>query len=311
MGCVLCSVKHFSFSFIYFYLFTKHIHIYRLDGSEIGPILISIRQFEYSGENLRAIGTLAAIDNKCLQAPLPVSLLNALHREVDTSIALTKLLRVLETVAHIIGGGFGVGGGGGGGNGGKSGGGGGIKPTTKLTDFVLKTLLFNEKEWYSICPRALASHATLSHLKDLLLTVEAKELGRLPTHAVAHKFRDKIDTNDMIELKEALTFVNHSQEQGNTNTNSSGNGQIDGKSSLDMVLSPFRDLLEGPLSDPSDFSPNESLRNFLCYQDIDLELPGTWFNEHFPYGLKLKHALETYLLLASAATSSSTNSDTL
>jgi hypothetical protein len=258
----------------------------RLDGGEVGPVLITVRQFEYSGENLRAIGTLAAIDNRCPQVPLPISLSNALHREVDTANSLTRLLRVLETCAHIVGGGFGSGTTGG------AGGSGGINPNTKLTEFVCGTLLHNEKDWKLICPKAIASHATLSHLRDLLLTVEAKELGRLPTHAVALKFRDPLNPMDLQELKVGLSYIPTSSNS----SSSSANGYR-----LDTVLGPFRDLLEGPLADPSDFSPNESLRNFLCYQDIDLEDPGTWFAEYFPYNLKLAHALETYLILAAAA----------
>jgi hypothetical protein len=254
-------------------------------------VLISVRQFEYSGENLRALGTLAAIDNRCPQVPLPSSLSNALHREVDTAISLNRLLRVLETVAHVIGGGFG-----------NTGGKGGIKPQTKLTEFVLKTLLHNENDWYTICPRAIASHATLAHLRDLLLTVEAKELGRLPTHAVALKFRDPLEPMELEELKVALTYISSSSSSSPaSNGNGGGGGGRGNAFSLDKVLSPFRDLLEGPLADPSDFSPNESLRNFLCYQDIDLEEHGSWFAEYFPHGLKLAHALETYLLLAAAA----------
>lgn len=64
-----------------------------------------------------------------------------------------------------------------------------------------------------------------------------------------------------------------------------------------QVLGPFRDLISGPLAEPS-FDAQESLKVFLTYQDADLadDDESPWFSE-FPEDLKLEHALETYLLL--------------
>jgi hypothetical protein len=84
----------------------------------------------------------------------------------------------------------------------------------------------------------------------------------------------------------------------------SGGGGGGGAGGLVAVLGPFRDLLDGPLAEPSDFDASESLKMFLGYQDDDLNDPG-WFSDHFPPSLTLAHALETYLLLAAAAASAS------
>ena len=142
-----------------------------------------------------------------------------MNLELDTQHKLVRLLRVLETAVHVVGGGNGgavggadaagaggVAGGGGGGGGGDAagtaaggggggGGGGGLRlsPRTSLTAFVTGALLIGPAEWAEICPRAVAATTTLAHLRDLLLLVEAKGLGRSPTDAVAACYRRPLD----------------------------------------------------------------------------------------------------------------------
>ena len=66
------------------------------------------------------------------------------------------------------------------------------------------------------------------------------------------------------------------------------------------VLAPFRDLISGPLAEPSAFGPGEHLKSFLGYSDADLD-DQSWFQDGFPEDLDLSVALDTFMVLSGLA----------
>ena len=268
--------------------------------SRLGPVLVTIREFEYAGDNLRAKGTLAAVSARVPQEPLPPALGAALVAELDTRGALVKLLRILETAAHVVGNGFGGQG---------SGGAGGLNPRTPLTAFVEGTLRVGPAVWAAACPAAVGRAATLGHLRALIVAVEAGGLGHAAAnHAVADKFRAPLPADHLAALKRALARLADApsgapaSEGGGGGRGAPGGAEQRASAGGDLaaVLGPFRDLLSGPLAEPSAFGAGESLKLFLTYQDDDLAGESTWFARHFPEDLLLASALEAYLALAAA-----------
>mmetsp|Transcript_39889 Transcript_39889/g.67884 ORF Transcript_39889/g.67884 Transcript_39889/m.67884 type:complete len:502 (-) Transcript_39889:194-1699(-) len=294
--------------------------ILRLSGRGVGAAVLSVRQFEYAGESLRARGTLAALALCVPQKPLPALLRQALETELSTKQRLTELLRVLQTAANVVANGFGTGseegGGGGGGRGAGAANTQALDPHTSLTLFVEATLVLSPNVWRSCCPATVAAHATLAHLRDLLLAVEAVGLGRAPSsaggQAVAVRFTAPLDSKSEGELRHALKdLLSPPPRTGGgrrglaeAGSGMGGEGAGGAGEQLSAVLGVFRDLLDGPLAEPSTFGEKESLKAFLGYQDDDLNAPGSWFADFFPHTITLAHAFEAYLLLAATSASS-------
>jgi len=195
-----------------------------------------------------------------------------------------------------------------------------LDPHTLLTTFVESVLLVPPLEWAALCPLVVRRSARLQHLRDLLLAVEARSLGHLsPAHGVADKFKQPIsgvrtsssNGSSSVAASDTATPEKTSLISGEWAAALAAlpASPVDRATCLGPVLGAFRDLLAGPLADPSDFSATESLRLFLTYQDDDLlasegSSSESWFCQHFPSSLRLEHALEAYLALAASANDS-------
>jgi hypothetical protein len=309
-------------------------------------VVVVVRQFTFADEGLRtARGPLAAVAVRVPQLPLPAPLAQAVAAELDTAGSAARLLRVLETAARVVGNGYG---------GGSApvtvpeaaaaaessegaavepgGRGVALVPRTLLSSVVEGVLRVPPRAWAALCPLAVRRGATLQHLRDLLLAVEACGLGHLsPAHAVAERFKEPLSSSDGRDGNDGSD--GRGGNDGSSGGSSGGGGSSSSSSSsssspsvahawaaalaalplapldraacLGPVLGAFRDLLAGPLAEPSGFGAAESLRLFLGYQDDDLLGSGSpgcgWFRDHFPNSLRLEHALVTYLALTAAA----------
>jgi len=309
---------------------------------DLREVAIVVRHFAYQGEGVRtARGTLAAVTAQVAQVSLPTTLTQALTSELDTGGSAARLLRVLETAAQVVGNGYGgssSSSGGGtlapmarhaaaaeadptlsedaqvvvdksssmlsdtiGSHRGVA-----MDPHTLLTSLVEGVLLVPSHEWAALCPLAVRRGATLQHMRDLLLAVEARSLGHLsPAHGIADKFKQPIKRSIATQADSGKVIADSIAEEWAAALKALPSSPVDRATCLGPVLGAFRDLLAGPLADPSDFSATESLRLFLSYQNDDL-LNGSacgnnWFSDKFPESLRLEHALEVYLALAATA----------
>ncbi len=185
---------------------------------------------------------------------------------------------MLETAAQVVGNGFG---------------GGALDPSTPLSAFVRGTLLLGADAWAAACPAALARAATLAHLRDLLLQIEARGLGRAGS-ACAAAFRDPLPPAFAAQLAAFARAALGAAPDADAEIDPRGSGEGGG---LWPVLGPLRDLLTGALADPSEANPTASLKAYLGYQDDDLTRDAN-FAQAFPEALPLAHAHAAYFHLA-------------
>lgn len=241
----------------------------------LGQLVVHVRQFEYANE-LRQVGVLAALAFNVPQEPLPMTVAKAVAEEMDTATCLSEFLHLLEQAAHVVAS--------------LSATSGGLNKNTFLGVFAQKVLLVPEKVWSSTCPSAVTNAATLAHLRDLIVTVEAHLRGSPSSHTVMPRYRMPLGDEETAELKRATGAMFQGSDRHTAPT---------------LLLAPLRDLLSGLLSDPdTQFNESESLKMFLTYQDVDL-MDEAWFQDHFPATIPLSGSLEAYLVISAAATQDS------
>lgn len=230
------------------------------------PLALQIRHYLYAGE-ARARGSLAALQGALPQvAILPAPLVEAVRTELDTREQVIRLLSLLEEAMRFV-----VAVGAGAQQGGSS-----------LAAY-LRDVAMVEPARLADLPPLIAQEARLAHVRALFLAAEemlqskgeARSARDALLPAVLPPYRAKLPG----ELRKSLLATCGRCAQ------------------LAEVLPTLRDLLTGILSDEqAGYAASESLRDFLTYEDVELELQ-PWFAQ-FPAELRLAHALEAYRALA-------------
>jgi len=240
------------------------------------PLALQIRHYLYAGE-ARSRGTLAALQGVLPQvALLPGSLAEAVRQTLDTREQVIRFLGLLEEAMRFL---VAV----------------GTGPTKTngevggkqlLSTYLQDVAMVDAQRLEAGLPSLIAQQAALDHLRALFLAAEAKLSGDSSAgSAEEHQLLPSVVATYRSALsKETAAMMSTA---------------CDKCPELASIMPVLRDLLTGALSDQSaSFPGSESLREFLVYEDSDLERE-TWFVQHFPPDLRLEHALETFRLLVS------------
>ena len=149
-----------------------------------------------------------------------------------------------------------------------------ISSESSLIDFIESTT--EQENVASILTPTVAKYGKIEHLKSLFLFVEGLLSGGGVLHRVQSKYTKPLTEVEETALRRSIGQLHHSS-----------------------VVSALRDLLVGALSgNDVHFSETESLKDYVGYQDMDVG-NASWFEDHFPEELQLKHAVATYELLVS------------
>mmetsp|Transcript_61758 Transcript_61758/g.165412 ORF Transcript_61758/g.165412 Transcript_61758/m.165412 type:complete len:174 (-) Transcript_61758:266-787(-) len=156
---------------------------------------------------------------------------------------------------------------------------------TPLGTFLTEALQLDPALLKQLCPANVLRQATVQHLRSIFLFLEGRMMGGGPLSTLHPRYRAPLGD----DLKEMLDTA------------------IRGQLRVAVVLAAVRDLVTGPLADPTgSWSSNDSLKQFLGFVDAELGME-PWFNDHFPDPLKLAHAGACLALLSAAA--AQTNED--
>lgn len=224
------------------------------------PLSVVVHHFPYAGE-LKRKGKLSSLRLRVPQQQLPKSVYQGIFGEVDTQHHASQLMAHVEVAVNFL---TSVGGGGGAAM--------SVDSDMRLEEYILRALLVDSAEWEELTTTNISRHVRLCHVQSLVMCLEEVTHGS-PLDAVDLMYRERIPAT--LE-REILVAKPHLELQG--------------------LLSTFHDLLVDQLS-TNGFPATESLKQYLTFADFDLE-EETWYQQHFPDGLRLAHAYETYHLLA-------------
>ena len=149
-----------------------------------------------------------------------------------------------------------------------------ISSESSLVDFIESTT--EQENIASILTPTVAKYGKIEHLRSLFLFVEGLLSGGGVLHRVQSRYTKPLTEVEETALRRSIGQLHHSS-----------------------VVSALRDLLVGALSgNDVNFSETESLKDYVGYQDMDVG-NASWFEDHFPEELQLKHTVATYELLIS------------
>jgi len=286
--------------------------IYDLEGLESAiagrvfagkrTLALHIRHYLYAGE-ARARGTLAALQGVLPQAPaLPGALGEAVRIELDTREQVMRFLGLLEEAMRFLvavgvrpssplsapsssGGAAGAAGAA------AARSGDGEDGAVLLFKYLRDVAMVEGDRLNAGLPPLIAQQASLPHLRVLFLAAEAK----LTSPAEGSSGVCAPDGGGVLLPSVLPAYRAELPDKLGKQLNAAC-----GKcAEMAGVLPVLRDLLTGALSDQAaSFGASESLRDFLVYEDSDLERE-PWFVQLFPPELRLGHALEAFRVLVS------------
>eukprot|EP01062_Namystynia_karyoxenos_P054291 TRINITY_DN4457_c1_g1_i1.p1 TRINITY_DN4457_c1_g1~~TRINITY_DN4457_c1_g1_i1.p1 ORF type:complete len:3111 (+),score=983.00 TRINITY_DN4457_c1_g1_i1:397-9729(+) len=218
------------------------------------PVALQLRHYHYQGE-VRQRGGLTALLAREQSPGVPPQVEEAVREELDTQQQLGQLLRLLEDAVNFA-----------------AAVGAPLDPQCPLSHYLRDAMGVPAEVVEEALPAAVARYAQLRHLKALFLLAEACMQGGGVLDRVAARYREELGEAERGALEQASVALR---------------GQA-------LLTAALRDLLTGPLSgEDGSFAPSESLKDFLGYQDMDLG-DADWFQELFPEGLQLRHAMAVY-----------------
>lgn len=171
LGCTEGSLDGFDYSRI-----EQSLSRSLLGTAEL--INVHVTQFQYAGE-LQNTGVLRMLQERVLQEPLSLSLLERIQREVDTKVRLVRLLtQVEECVAFVVSTG----------NTGVM----DVDSTMLLETYINDILLVSKASWAEISCPTISAHVQLCHLRALLQALELWLLGD-PLDAVVLRYKESFE----------------------------------------------------------------------------------------------------------------------